>query len=206
MTHSKVFGYVRKNLKKGYSKADIKKSLNKAGYDEAEIDKAFEEVENHHHASPKLLKIVAITLVILLIAFLVPWGRLFAEEVAEPEPFESFYVVDPSLCENISKDGLDECINSNKLLISSSEDCENNIEDSEVSLICTSLVYGDISICDAGNEDTILFCKVLHVIKANDVSLCQNLADDVSAQQFCEFVVESENPDLGVVGYRFIFE
>ena len=36
-----------------------------------EIEKAFEDVENHIHTSPKLIRIVAISLVILLIAFLV---------------------------------------------------------------------------------------------------------------------------------------
>ena len=204
MTHSKVFGYVRTNLKKGYSKDDIRKALIKAGYDEAEIKKAFEDVENHHHSAPKLLWIVLITLVILGIAFLIPWNDLFVQEVAEPEPFQSFYVVDSKLCEEMSTEEYEGCFNSNKLLISSSEDCEN-IVDSDAQLICTSLINEDITYCDSAEGDIILFCKVMHAIKSNDVLLCQNL-DDVSGQQFCELVVADRNPDFSVLGYRFIFE
>lgn len=83
MGHSRVLADVKKRLKKGYSKKKIKKSLKKAGYKDSEVKQAFEDVENHKHAAPKLAWVVAITLVILAVAFLIPWNNLFSDNYGE---------------------------------------------------------------------------------------------------------------------------
>lgn len=208
MTHSKVFGYVRTNLKKGYSKADIKKALGKSGYDKSDINKAFEDVENHNHAAPKLLKITAITIVILAIALLVPWNRLFTAEVAEPETLQGLYIVDLQECEetyDIESAAFLDCAYTYDVSIKIEEDCKANIEEEMALQVCISVINADMGSCVSDQKpNQIDFCNMLYAFVLNDVEACDHVRIE-ELKQVCIDKMEKEDYSMMVYPYNFLW-
>jgi hypothetical protein len=67
MADGNIQGYIRDNLKKGFSRQDIIKKLEKAGYSQEAIKQAFNDSDSPKKSSPNLSAILAIVAIVLLI-------------------------------------------------------------------------------------------------------------------------------------------
>ena len=208
MTHSKVFGYVRTNLKKGYSRDDIRKALIKASYGEAEISKAFEDVDNHHHAAPKLLWIVIITIIILGIAFLIPWNNLFAQGTAEPDELQGLYITNLEDCaeehDTESAEFL-ECAYRYETSIKTEQDCRDNIEEEMALQVCISVINRNMDTCMSEKyPNQIDFCNTLYAFILDDVTECDHVRID-ELRDVCVDKFEKQDYSAAIYPYNFLW-
>ena len=162
--------------------------------------KLFNNIKN----IPIHFKILLIILAVFLIGLTVFQISILGNNILRP--FKSFSIVEMTSCYDLPEKEFEDCFNSNKFLVNSPNDCEDNLGYTDINFICESLVYDDISLCDKGHGDMINYCKMMHAIKSNDVSLCNNIGYDDTTQQFCEQVVVDRKQRFSILEYAFIFE
>ncbi len=197
MADPKLTDYIEDARKKGYSDVKIADSLRKAGYSESHIENSLRKEQSatpapekfakkgNSHSITKPIIIFGVIILVLIVAFLIPWGNFFAStgqdgynsDVEEIE--EGFYISNVVRCremENLEPGLYDSCVEDNMIKITSKEECASVTDDTHLIILCESILEDDVLLCQ-NIEDPFYrgYCISVHAIHRNEETICEGI-------------------------------
>ena len=191
--------YIQDAIKKGFTKEQIAAKLKEAGYSDAEIKKRIESADSTKAKNPAkenillFFSVLLIVLVISVVLINIKWNNNAI-----------FYMSKESDCNflGMSSEEYLSCLDSNKLTIRTSSDCEQL--EGEIRIVCESLAEEDTGLCDTiPSERYNGICEFLHVIKNRDIEGCE--AFDEELEPKCLEIIEEHPGVINAGGFRFYF-